>query len=289
MVSMNWDASEFKGPVTELSYGDDFFEKETTLSLSKKKPFLGLFFNLENAFDYSFPCNKLPSGTMRKNHYTFMYVPKECCRYHLKKGNTTTFSLDFSPEFLKSFSVQFPILEDLLTSVERKIPYTLSPQPLIATEEMLAGISAIIYSSNTKDTRDAFIYTKVFDVLLLCLKQITVIKIPKNTFNEKILEARGYILEHLQQSLSLSLLASKIKVDPRTLTRNFKKIYKITVMGFIFEERMKNAGAMLRDSNKNITQIALLSGYKSVSNFSEAFTRRYGYSPSALRKRNSER
>lgn len=287
MLSMSWDsANEFKGPVAEISYGDDLFEKETTLSLSEDKPFLGLFFNLENAFDYSFPCNKLPAGTMRKNYYTFMYVPKECCRYRLKKGNTTTFRLDLSPEFLKSFTEQFPILEDLLTSVKRKIPFTLSPQPLIATEEMLAGISGIIYSSDTKDTRDTFLYTKVFDVLLLCLEQITVIKSPKSPFNEKILEARSYILNHLQQSLSLSLLASKIEVDPRTLTRNFKKTYKTTVMGFIFEERMKKARALLRDSNKNITQIALLSGYKSVSNFSEAFTRKFGYPPSALRKHN---
>jgi AraC-like DNA-binding protein len=217
-----------------------------------------------------------------------MYVPEECCQYTLKKGKTTMFRLDFSPEFLKLFCDQFPVLEELLTRAECKIPYTFSAQPLIATDEILRGISGIIHYSAPRDARDAFLYTKVFDVLLLCLKQITVIKRPKIDFDPKILKARSYILNHLQHNLSLGLLASQIDVDPRTLTRNFKKAYNRTVMDFIFEERMNRAIALLRDADKKITQIALAVGYKSISNFTEAFTRKFGYPPSRLRKNNSQ-
>jgi AraC-like DNA-binding protein len=280
--------NEFKGPVAELSCGDQFFEEDTHCSLLANTPFLGLFFNLENALDYSFPCNSLPEGALRKNQYMFMYVPEECCEYDLKKGRTFTLRIDFAMEFLKPFTSQFPVLEELVTRAECKIPYTFREEPLTITDNMQAEISGILRCQGPKEVLDALLYTRVFDLLLQCLEQITIIKRPKDTFNSDISNARTYILDHLQDNLSLNLLSNKISVDSRTLTRNFKKVYNITVMDFVFEERMKKAVGFLHDSNKSITQIAILVGYKSVSNFSEAFTRRFGYSPSALRKHNSK-
>jgi AraC-like DNA-binding protein len=280
--------NEFKGPVAELSCGEQFFKENTHHSLLANTPFLGLFFNLENAIDYSFPCNSLPAGTLRKNQYTFMYVPEECCEYDLKKGRTFTFRIDFAQEFLAPFTSQFPILEELLTRAECKIPYTFSEDPFIVTDDMLTEISGILRCQGPKEILDALLYTRVFDLLLRCLEQITIVKRPKDTFNPEIWNARTYILNHLQDNLSLDLLASKIDVDSRTLTRNFKKFYNTTVMDFVFEERMKKAVALLNDTNKTITQIAILIGYKNVSNFSEAFNRKFGYSPSSLRKHNSK-
>lgn len=280
--------SEFKGPVAELSCGDQFFEEDTHHSLRVNTPFLGLFFNLENAIDYSFPCNSLHEGTLRKNQYTFMYVPEECCAYDLKKGRTFTLRINFALEFLKPFASQFPVLEELLTRAECKIPYTFREEPLTITDDMQTEISAILRCQGPKEVLDALLYTRVFDLLLQCLEQITIIKRPKDTSSPEMRDARTYILSHLQDNLKLNLLSSKINVDSRTLTRNFKKMYNITVMDFIFEERMKKAVSLLHDSDKTITQIALLIGYRSVSNFSEAFARKFGYSPNALRKHNSK-
>jgi AraC family transcriptional regulator, transcriptional activator of the genes for pyochelin and ferripyochelin receptors len=283
LVSRDY-GSRMKESVVELTYGCEVLEEGTNLSLTENKPFLGLYFNLENDFRYSFPGTSLPPGNFPKNHYTFMYLPQEFCKYDLKSGTTTSFRLNFDYDFLMRFIPQFPILEAFMANVDCKTPCMIGSKPLIATDPMLAEVMSIVTCTYTHDVRDSFFYTKVFNVLLLCLEQITIIAGSEKVFESKIRVVRNYILDHLHDHLSLELLAKQIDVDPRTLTRNFKKMYKTTVMEFILEERMKKAIALLRDSNITISHIALEIGYKYISNFTEAFTRKFGYPPSTVRK-----
>jgi AraC family transcriptional regulator, transcriptional activator of the genes for pyochelin and ferripyochelin receptors len=274
-----------------LFYYCEVFKAPAKLSFSEKRSFLGVCFNLGRAFEYSFTRYGLPAGVIRKNEYAFVYLPEENCEYNVGEGTIITFRFNFSLSFLKKCSEVFPVLNQFLQKVERNEPCTMTPSPLVIPESVLEAIKAILFNSHTHVFRDDYFSSRVMDILTFCLQQITVSTGFSNQGSRvhepvEILEVNKYIATHLQDSLSLGLIADHVGLEPRTLSRKFKKVHHTSVMNFLFEERMKKAVALLRDSDKKITQIAIAVGYKNISNFTEAFTRRFGYPPSTLRQSN---
>ncbi len=277
-----------------LLYYCQVFKAPARLSLSEKRSFLGVCFNLGRSFEYSFARYGLVPGVIRKNEYAILYLPEENCEYSVNEATIITFRFNFSLSFLTKCSEVFPVLNQFLQKVEHNEACTMTPSPLVIPESVLEAIKAILFNSHTHVFRDDYFSSRVMDILTFCLQQITVYTGFSNQGSrvnepEEILEVNRYIVNHLQDNLSLGLIADHVGLEPRTLSRKFKKVHHTSVMSFLFEERMKRAVALLRDSDKKITQIAIAVGYKNISNFTEAFTRRFGYPPSKLRHNSSER
>ncbi len=83
---------------------------------------------------------------------------------------------------------------------------------------------------------------------------------------------------------SLETLANAVGLSQRRLVEAFREVYGRTVWAWLAEERLNQAGALLRDGALPIKRIAFLSGYAHVSNFTIAFARRFGMAPASYRK-----
>ena len=88
-----------------------------------------------------------------------------------------------------------------------------------------------------------------------------------------------YINRHLEENLSVSVLANMVYVSPDHLTRSFKKRYKMTVREYILERRMKLAAELLKDKGLTITMVADFVGFGNYSYFTEQFKKYYGMTP----------
>lgn len=98
-------------------------------------------------------------------------------------------------------------------------------------------------------------------------------------------EIHNYIQSHLDQSLiSLRDLAHTFGTNEYKLKKGFKELYGITVYKFQMEERLKKAVLLLESTRIQIKVISKLIGFSDVAHFSRSFKKRYGYSPSHLRK-----
>lgn len=268
-----------------MSYGSKRFDAREKISLFDARSFLGIFYNLGGDLRYSFGDRNLPSGTLRKNHYYFIYMPEQHCEYEVKQGNIATFSLRFSPRFLKLFGSDFPTVKQLLRCVRTNTPHLLTENPIAARFEMIDSINDLLYSRYSHATRDAFAFGRVFNLVLSALEQIDhESKGNLSTFREvhnpeKIRLAETYVMTHLEAKISLGLVAYEVGLEPRTLARAFIKVYNKPIMQYLFEARMKKAVNLLRRRNMTMLEIAVAVGYPNQGNFSTAFRRRFGHPP----------
>lgn len=86
------------------------------------------------------------------------------------------------------------------------------------------------------------------------------------------------------EGLSIDALCKRFTSSKTVLTRAFRRRYDVTIHAFIVGERMRYAKGLLTE-RLPVCDIALLSGYSCVSNFSRDFARYTGMSPMAWRLR----
>lgn len=73
--------------------------------------------------------------------------------------------------------------------------------------------------------------------------------------------------------------------SPEHVSREFHRLTGQTLMEKISRLRMERAASLLEGTSQEIADIALTCGYQSLSHFYAIFSRSYGLSPSAFRKR----
>jgi len=97
--------------------------------------------------------------------------------------------------------------------------------------------------------------------------------------------ARRYLLQHLDDELSLPGIARDTGMSVSTLQRVFRVCYGVTVIEFLRGRRLERARDALDRDGISVAQAARQAGYRSAANFATAFTRAFGYPPSLERRR----
>src|SRR5688500_12370748 len=95
----------------------------------------------------------------------------------------------------------------------------------------------------------------------------------------------SHIQRHYRESLPLADLARLAHWSASQFRRNFKRIYNTSPVKFITQVRLHEACEMLKDPNRDITDVAMESGFCSSSFFSTQFKAWLGESPSHHRRR----
>ncbi|MFA7075322.1 MAG: AraC family transcriptional regulator [Candidatus Izemoplasmatales bacterium] len=93
-----------------------------------------------------------------------------------------------------------------------------------------------------------------------------------------------YIRKNLTHKISLDAIAKELFITKEHLSRLFKKEMKITISEYITETKIQEAKNLLRETDYNILDIAVLLNFANSSHFSNSFKRVTGVSPSDYRK-----
>lgn len=95
-------------------------------------------------------------------------------------------------------------------------------------------------------------------------------------------QAKKYIEEHYQEELSLDILADKMEISPKYLSRIFKQIIGVNLSDYLMYIRVENAKKMLvtRESVKDIME---KTGFNNRTTFTRAFKRLEGVTPNEYR------
>ena len=91
----------------------------------------------------------------------------------------------------------------------------------------------------------------------------------------------------LAGTVSLETVAKRLGTSPRTLQRRLNR-RGICFWALVEQSRFEIAGALLRDTDLKVQEIATRLGYSSPGGFSRAFARWAGCSPSAFRSAPAE-
>ncbi len=105
----------------------------------------------------------------------------------------------------------------------------------------------------------------------------------------RIRSLEEYILNHLNEDLSLNRLAEFSHFHPAYLSRMFKEMTGMTVGDFINRTRQEKAENLLKKSRLTVLEISREMGFATDNYFCRWFRKRTGMSPHTFRERNRER
>lgn len=101
---------------------------------------------------------------------------------------------------------------------------------------------------------------------------------------EKFMDVCGYIDEHCTENLTLDAIASYSGFSKYHFTRLFKQFTGSTFYKYLNQKRITRAERSLSDMSLTVTDVALASGFSSMSAFIRMFKIMKGCTPSEFRK-----
>ena len=98
-----------------------------------------------------------------------------------------------------------------------------------------------------------------------------------------LLRAKDLIDAGYRQPLEVPALARAAHMSPAHVSREFRRAFGETPHQYLLTRRLERAAALLRSTDRPVTEICLDVGLRSLGSFITSFGRVYGSSPSAYR------
>lgn len=154
------------------------------------------------------------------------------------------------------------------------------------THEMQQAVDKIFNSPYEGKTRIMFLRSQVTELLSHFFGQLSVTKTDtiKEQDREKLYQAQEILLSNVEKPPSLSELCRLIGLNSYKLKKDFKELFGLPVFKYLQNERLTQAHDLLRERGVSIQEAAWEVGYESVSSFSNAFIKKFGFRPSEIRK-----
>ena len=270
-------------------------KEDIRLATDINTPSLGFHYTLKNNVRFLIP--GFPEGTIQNHQYNMVYVPRINWEYIFDKDQECScFGIHFTPEYLSQCNESFPLLSEFLDNVQHKTSTLISHAHLPATAEISGIIQSILFCKFTGMIKNLYLESKVPELLLLSLQQIPAkanFKKPqvilKNHEIEGIQFVKEYISSHLDNPGTLQDLAHLAGINEFKLKIGFKQLFGQTVFNFLVEERMYMARILLLEGRHSVYEIAIATGYKNLSNFTAAFKKKFGYAPTEVKQKHTQK
>ena len=115
----------------------------------------------------------------------------------------------------------------------------------------------------------------------------TIDSAPNHADIHNLQKAVAFINENFCEDISLDDIAQAAYISKYHFARLFRSVYNMTVWNYITIQRIDKAIHLLSSSNENITNIAMKSGFNSVTNFNRTFKKVTGCIPKEYRQNRS--
>ena len=167
-------------------------------------------------------------------------------------------------ELVPRFAIMDPMLEQLAISLAAALRDGTSEDGLYidTLAQMMAVHLARNHSSQSREPR---------------------LQISQTISGNKMRRVIEYIEENLDSDLSLEAMAAEVNLSPIYLARAFKAAVGQSPHQYVLARRVERAKELLRNTEMNVVDVALSSGFSSQSHLSYWFQRYVGVSPAAYR------
>ena len=105
-----------------------------------------------------------------------------------------------------------------------------------------------------------------------------------SALKNKLTSVHNYINDHFSEEMSLEMLSARFYISKFYLTREYKRIYGMTIFQHIITARINYGKKLLRFSDKSIEDIAHLCGFNDQSYFARQFKKSENITCFAYRK-----
>lgn len=99
----------------------------------------------------------------------------------------------------------------------------------------------------------------------------------------KLLRAKDLIDARYSEQLDVDDLARAACLSRAHFSREFRRVFGESPHAYLLTRRLERAAALLRTTDRSVTDICFAVGAQSLGSFTTSFTRTYGRSPTAYR------
>lgn len=153
--------------------------------------------------------------------------------------------------------------------------------------DSLERIFSELYSTPVKAKKE-YMQVKILELILL----LSIMDMQQNEDDERIYtksqvelvkKVSGYMLEHMNERITLEQLIEQFHMSGAHIKKTFKGVYGVSIGAYIRTQKMESAAYMLEYTDKTILEIANEHGYDNGSKFASAFRSVKGCNPTEYR------
>ena len=111
----------------------------------------------------------------------------------------------------------------------------------------------------------------IVDILTIALTSNSSQQQYDTALRQKLAAVHTYIDDHFSEQLSLEKISSQFYISKFYLTREYKKIYGMTIFQHIITARINYGKKLLRFSDRSVDEIAHMCGFNDQSYFARQF------------------
>ncbi len=105
----------------------------------------------------------------------------------------------------------------------------------------------------------------------------------KSADQNRLLRAKEILSNNLENPPSLTELSKQLGLNTTKLKKEFKEVFGLPVFKYLQNERLTTAHNLIRKNEATVQEAAWHVGYDSLSSFSNAFAKKFGYRPSQIK------
>jgi len=173
------------------------------------------------------------------------------------------------------------IFKDLLQElVNPKDNYVEGPS-FFMTPEMERIVDAIFANQYSGKTKIMFFRSQITALLSHFFGQHN--QDSKTEYRDKLNEVRDILISNLENPPSLTEISQQIGLNTTKLKKEFKAVFGVPVFKYLHNERLSTAHKLISEEQTTVQEAAWQVGYDSLSSFSNAFAKKFGYRPSQIK------
>ncbi|MET0393959.1 MAG: AraC family transcriptional regulator [Chitinophagaceae bacterium] len=225
-----------------------------------------------------------------RSRHNIRYIPSLSQEYDLKAGMQYAYFLMVLSKdyYFHLINRHFSLQEDFVREVDKGAYVSFKQEDKVVTPEMLRIINELRETQKTGELRRLHTEAKIMELLICQLEQFQEEDDdPKAMLKggdiEKLEQARSILEANFVNPPTQKELAMAVALNESKLRRGFKEYFATTIYEYTVRLRMEYARQLLLVEKKNIQETATLSGFNHQNNFSSAFKKYFGISPSDIR------
>ncbi|MFT4094917.1 MAG: AraC family transcriptional regulator [Niabella sp.] len=236
------------------------------------------------------PLSPRPNILYGRSRHNLHYIPSTQKSYTLKENvEYTYFLVVVSKDYYFNLVDRQSVLhEDFASRIVSGSYTSFSTEDLQVTYEMRRVIESMINCNYQNEMKRIHTEAHILELLMYQLEQLKTNdeNSPCVTINREDLEklevARNILEQRFTDPPTQKELSRVACLNEFKLRRGFKEYYGTTIYDFVTRLRMEYARKLLTGDGKSVYEVALQVGFSHQNNFSAAFKKYYGISPSAL-------
>ncbi|WP_420320304.1 helix-turn-helix domain-containing protein [Flagellimonas sp.] len=153
------------------------------------------------------------------------------------------------------------------------------------TQEMQHIVDGIFKNTYKGKAKMMFFRSQITALLSHFFWQLSTLKEDKinKVERKKLYEAKEILSNNLDTPPSLTELSRQIGLNTFKLKKDFKELFGVPVFKYLQNERMTKAHDLIRKNEATVQEAAWHVGYDSLSSFSNAFAKKFGFRPSEIK------